>query len=210
MYCFAPELSLGIAGIFLTFTLKNLSTMINDIQFNDKVAYQGKKWGTAKGISIMQTDTINVPSPNEVKVINLNPVNKNGTAACCLEIPVSQLEDVILAMRKAANPDYDEVQAAKNLLIANGYVSFFVSSEEIEMVATEMQRELNAEELESIIAILSNNDLEIGICEEAVRGAISEICPDATDGEWEEDGLGDNMDDDSDLKHVESLNPDFQ
>jgi len=69
--------------------------------------------------------------------------------------------------------EQDEVQAAKDLLIANGYVDFFVSSEEIRMVAAEDGKELSDEELSDVIRILSNNDLETGICEDAVRGAIA-------------------------------------
>jgi len=80
--------------------------------------------------------------------------------------------------------EQDEVQAAKDLLIANGYVDFFVSSEEIRMVAADMQRELTDEEILSVVEFLSNNDLETGLCLSAVEGAISELCPDATDQDW--------------------------
>ena len=67
----------------------------------------------------------------------------------------------------------DDVQAAKDFLEANGYVGFFVSSEEIRMVAAEDGKELSDEELSDVIEILSNNDLDTGISEDAVRGAIA-------------------------------------
>ncbi len=81
----------------------------------------------------------------------------------------------------------DEVRAAKDLLVANGYVGFFVSSEEIRMVAEDMQRELSDEEVASVMEFLSHNDLETGLCELAIEGAISEVCPDGADQEWEEE-----------------------
>jgi hypothetical protein len=100
----------------------------------------------------------------------------------------------------------DIVEFAKKTLIQNGYVGFFVSSEEIQDIATDMQRELTDEEISIVVDLLSNNDLETGLCLSAVEGAISEICPDATDQEWDEE-------DESDinyLRHIESLDPDFQ
>ena len=74
---------------------------------------------------------------------------------------------------KATLTPNDPIQAAKDFLVANGYVNFFVSSEEIRMVAAEDGKELSDEELSDVIEILSNNDLDTGISEDAVRGAIA-------------------------------------
>ncbi len=82
------------------------------------------------------------------------------------------------------NPTAD---ALKGMLVENGYVDFFVSSEEIRMVAEDMQRELSDEEVASVMEFLSHNDLETGLCELAIEGAISEVCPDGADQEWEEE-----------------------
>ena len=81
----------------------------------------------------------------------------------------------------------DPAEFAKKTLVANGYVDFFVSSEEVRDVATDMQRQLTDEELADVVEFLSFNDLKTGISEEAIEGAISEICAEATDQEWEED-----------------------
>lgn len=89
-------------------------------------------------------------------------------------------------------------EAAKDLLIENGYVNFFVSGEEVRGVATNMQRELTDEELADVVEFLSHNDLETGLCELAIEGAISEACPDATDQEWEDE-------DDSGIEYLRSI-----
>lgn len=75
------------------------------------------------------------------------------------------------------------IQATKDLLCERGYVHFFVSSEEVMAIATDMQREMNEEELKAVLRSLSMNDMGIGINEEAIQFAISEVCPTATDEE---------------------------
>lgn len=133
----------------------------------------------------MAMDTLREPSPNGTKVLNLSPIGKNGLGGTEIELPVEQLPEIMAEMMKVAG--IDPIQAAKDFLVANGYVDFFVSSEEVRAVATDMQRELTNEELADVVEFLSHNDLETGLCEGAISGAISEICPDATDQEWEED-----------------------
>ena len=160
---------------------------MKEVKFTTPVAYKTKSWRTATGLQVQRWETVNTPSPNGTFVLNLTPINRSGLAACEMEIPIEQLEEVIAAMRKVAQPSYDEIRAAKDLLVANGYVDFFVSSDEIKAVGTDMQRELSDEEVASIVEYLSNNDLETGLCEGAISGAISEVCPDATDQEWEEE-----------------------
>lgn len=93
----------------------------------------------------------------------------------------------------------DAASALKDLLVdEHGYVGFFVSSEEVRDVATDMQRELTDEELADVVKYLSQNDLETGLCELAIEGAISEVCPDATDQEWDEE-------DDSGIEYLHSI-----
>lgn len=136
---------------------------------------------------IIQTSGIEV-SNTSMNTIMLSPLARMGEASvsCFVEIPNEDIDALILAMQRAKNRDFDEAELAKDILIKNGYVGFFVSSEEIQMIAAEEQRELTIKELAEVLGILSNNDLETGLCEEAVRGAISEACCTATDHEWEE------------------------
>lgn len=104
-------------------------------------------------------------------------------------------------------PKYTD-SALKDLLVEeHGYVDFFVSSEEIRAVATDMQRELSDEEVASVVDFLSHNDLEIGLCEGAISGAISEICPDATDQDWDEDSdlCEESEEDDNGIEYLRSI-----
>lgn len=131
--------------------------------------------------------------------IKITPINTTGRSeAAVMHIPLEEVEKTVVAIIETARIDI--VEFAKKALVSNGYVDFFVSSDEIRMIATEEQRELTDEELASVMETLSRNRLE-GICEEAVRGAISEVCAEATDQEWE----GGGEEDDSGIEYLRSI-----
>ncbi len=113
---------------------------------------------------------------------------------------------------KATLMPKDAIQVAKDLLVENGYIGFFVSSDEIKAVATDTQRELTDEEVSSVVEFLSHNDLETGLCEGAISEAISEVCPDATDQDWDdEEDESDGIDLDSSAWDIveNNLTPDI-
>lgn len=75
----------------------------------------------------------------------------------------------------------DSIEAAKQTLTNAGYVDFFVSSEEVRAIAIEEQRELTPYELAGVVEYLGRNDLECGLSETAIRGALSELVFEAAD-----------------------------
>lgn len=178
--------------------------MYGEIKFTKETAHKSAgKWRWSKGLAIMAMDTLREPSPNGTKVVNLSPIGKNGLSGTEIELPIEQLPEIMAEMMKVAGIDIAEF--AKNVLVANGYVNFFVSSEEVRAVATDMQRELTDEELADVVEFLSHNDLETGLCELAIEGAISEVCPDATDQEWDEDDDEVEEEDESGIEYLRSI-----
>ena len=94
---------------------------MQEVKFKNKVAYKGLSWITATGIQVFKTETLELPSPNNLMVLNLTPTNRSGLGSSELEIPIEQLGEVMLAMMKEAG--IDPLEWAKQIVYDAGLLA---------------------------------------------------------------------------------------
>lgn len=170
--------------------------MIIEIKFKNETASKGRN-------GIIKTSGVEVMSSSYGVMVSPITSKSKPSDACFIEVDTENIEDVILAMRKAINPAYDEKEETIKMLCEKyGLVRHLWSKTDIQDWATNRYRTLTDDELEMVADSLARTDCEYGISWQTIDDTITNFI------DFEEDEK--DMDDDSDLKHIESLYPDFQ
>lgn len=142
---------------------------IETIKFKNETASKGRN-------GIIKTSGVEVMSSSYGVMVSPITSKCKPSDACFIEVDSENIEDVILAMRKAVNPAYDEKEGAIKMLCEKyGLVRHLWHKTDIQDWATNRYRSLTDDELEMVAQSLARTDCEYGISWQTIDDTITNL-----------------------------------